>query len=144
MHRKLSLFAVLIFTNFLLLGCAGLQSGGAADTLVKLLTGQLGVTNDQAMGGVGSILSLGKERLSSMDFSTLTKFIPGADSFMKVAKSLGAVTGPVRNMTGLQSAFSKLGMGPEMIGKFAGVLNNSFKAAAGGDQAKSLLATVLK
>ena len=67
-------------------GCAQMQSMGlstsATDTLTSLLTSQLGVTSNQAMGGVGSILSLAKERLSAMNFTTLTSLIPGADTFM--------------------------------------------------------------
>src|SRR5262245_66656358 len=95
-----------------------MQSMGGTDTLTQLLTSQLGVTSNQAMGGTGSILSLAKERLSGMDFTTLTKFIPGSDTFMKVAKDLGAVTGPVGDQAGLTSAFSRMGMGPDMVLKF--------------------------
>ena len=72
-----------------LLGLRALQSMGGTDVLTGLLTNQLGVTSNQAMGGVGSILSLAKERLSGMDFTALTKLIPGADTYMKTAKEPG-------------------------------------------------------
>jgi len=142
MRHASALAAVLTLGAFLFSGCAEFQSMGGPEVLTKLLTGQLNVTQNQATGGVGSILSLAREKLSSMDFSTFTKFIPGSDTFMKAAQNLGAVTGPVRDLNGLQSAFSKLGMGPEMIGKFSGVLSD-FVGKAGGDQAKNLLAAVL-
>src|SRR5215467_3989251 len=103
MWLRRSMVPLLILTVFLHWGCAETQSMGQAmggtETLTKLLTSQLGVTSNQAMGGVGSILSLAKERLSGMDFTTLTKLIPGADSFMSAARNLGAVSGPVGDQT---------------------------------------------
>ena len=95
MRRGRAGVAPLVMTALLHGGCAGMPSMGASDILTGLLTNQLGVTSNQAIGGVGSILSLAKERLSSMDFMTLSKFIPGTDAYMKTAKDLGAVNGPV-------------------------------------------------
>jgi len=147
MWLRRSLVPLLILTAFLHWGCAEMQSMGQSmggtETLTKLLTSQLGVTSNQAMGGVGSMLSLAKERLSSMDFSTLTKFIPGSDTFMKTASDLGAVTGPVGDKAGLTSAFSRLGMGPEMVPKFTQSVSN-FVGKAGGEPARNLLATAVK
>ena len=123
-------------------GCAQMQSMGmsssATDTLTSLLTSQLGVTSNQAMGGVGSILSLAKERLSAMNFTTLTSLIPGADTFMQSAKSLGAVTGPVGDRAGLTAAFSRLGMGGDMVPKFTQILSD-FVGKAGGQPASNLV-----
>jgi Protein of unknown function VcgC/VcgE (DUF2780) len=133
----------LIVMTMLLSGCAHMQSAGLSDPLISMLTGQLNVTADQAQGGVGSILALAKEKLSSMDFTALTKLIPGADSYMKMAKNLGAVTGPVGDKSGLLSSFSKLGMGSDMVGKFSGVMSD-FLGKAGGEPAKNLLALVLR
>lgn len=52
---------------------------GRSDQLVKMITSTLGVTNNQAMGGVGSELTLAKEKLPGMEFSALAKAIPGSD-----------------------------------------------------------------
>lgn len=142
MFRR-SLALLLVVVSFLPLSCAELQSSGVTNVLTQLVTSQLGVTADQANGGVGSILSLAKEKLPSMDFTTLTKFIPGADSFMKAAKDLGAVTGPIGDQAGLTSAFSRLGMGSDMVPKFSQTMSD-FVGKAGGDQAKNLLASVMK
>jgi hypothetical protein len=89
------------------------------------------------------MLTLAKEKLSGMDFNALTKLIPGTDTYMKAAKDLGAVTGPVGDKAGLTSSFSKLGLGPDMVGKFTGVLSD-FVGKAGGEPAKNLLAAALK
>ena len=101
------------------------------------------MTSNQANGGVGSILSLAKEKLPSMDFNTLTKFMPGSDGFMKAATDLGAVSGPIGDQAGLQSAFSRLGMGRDMVPKFSQTMSD-FAGKAGGDQAKNLLASVMQ
>lgn len=123
-------------------GCAQMQSMGmstsSTDTLTSLLTSQLGVTSNQAMGGVGSILSLAKERLSAMNFTTLTSLIPGADTYMQSAKSQGAVTGPVGDRAGLTAAFSRLGMGGDMVPKFTQILSD-FVGKAGGQPASNLV-----
>lgn len=143
MARKPAFAFICLFAALLLAGCAEMQAMGGTNVLVKLLTGQLGVTSDQAMGGVGSILSLVKEKLPSMDFTTLSKFIPGADGFLTAAKDLGAVAGPIGDKAGLSAAFSRLGMGSDMVGKFTQVLSD-FVGKAGGETAKNLLAAGLK
>jgi hypothetical protein len=143
MWLRRSMFSLLILTAFLHWGCAEMQSMGGTETVTKLLTNQLGVTSNQAMGGTGAILSLAKERLSGMDFSALTKLIPGSDTFMKTAKDLGAVTGPVGGQAGLASAFSRLGMGPDMVPKFTQTLSD-FVGKGGGEPAKNLLASAVR
>lgn len=143
MYGISSLGVALIVMTMMLSGCAQMQSMGLSDPLISMLTGQLNVTPDQAQGGVGSILTLAKEKLSGMDFNALTNLIPGADSYMKTAKNLGAVTWPVGDKAGLTSSFSKLGMGSDMVGKFSGVLSD-FLGKAGGEPAKNLLASVLR
>ncbi|MBA5866354.1 MAG: hypothetical protein GDA67_06600 [Nitrospira sp. CR1.3] len=143
MHRFMivtSLFACAILG---LSGCAEMQSTGLTDVLVKSLTSQLNVTADQAKGGVGSTLSLAKEKLNGADFSSLTKYIPGSDTYMKAAKDLGAVTGPIKDQAGLTSAFSRLGMGQDMVPKFSQTLSD-YVGKAGGEQAKNMLAAVMR
>ena len=142
MIRRRWMCLFLVLGGMVSSGCAQMQSMGlstsATDTLTSLLTSQLGVTSNQAMGGVGSILSLAKERLSAMNFTTLTSLIPGADTFMQSAKSLGAVTGPVGDRAGLTSAFSRLGMGGDMVPKFTQLLSD-FVGKAGGQPASNLV-----
>jgi hypothetical protein len=138
MWLRRSMFWLLILTALLHWSCAEMQSMGGADVLTKLLTNQLGVTSNQAVGGVGSILSLAKERLSSMDFATVSQLIPGADTYMKSAKDLGAVTGPIGDRAGLTNAFSRLGMGSDMVPKFTQILSD-FVGKAGGQPASNLV-----
>ena len=142
MFRNAMLMASVVFAAALSSGCAEFQAMGGTNTLASLLASQLGVTQNQAMGGAGSVLSLAKETLPSMDFSTLTKLIPGADSLMKTATDLGAVTGPITNKAGLESAFSRLGMAADMVPKFIQSMGE-FVGKTGGDTAKNLLTSLL-
>ena len=55
MLNKLSMTPAVVLMAFLVSGCAGMTGG--SDQLMKMITSQLGVTNNQAMGGVGSELA---------------------------------------------------------------------------------------
>lgn len=141
-YRRGSIVALML-TTFLWSGCAELQSMGGTNALMSLLSQQLGLTTNQATGGTGSVLSLAKEKLPSGDFSSLSKLIPGSDSLMQSAKDLGAVTGPVKDKAGLEAAFSRLGMGNEMVPKFLQIMSD-FVGKTGGESAKNLLAMVMQ
>ena len=51
----------------------------STDALIGALTSQLGVSNDQARGGAGSLFGLAKDSLSPGDFSSLSSAVPGID-----------------------------------------------------------------
>jgi Protein of unknown function VcgC/VcgE (DUF2780) len=123
-------------------GCSSVESGmssaGSAMGLTNSLTSQLGVSPKQAAGGVGSIMNYAQSRLSPSDFGTISKAMPGVDSYMKTAdEALGGSN--ITSMAGLDSAFSKLGMNPDMVGKFVPIVSN-YVGEYGGGAAKSLLA----
>ena len=123
-------------------GCAQMESmtGGSPD-LISQLTKQTGVTEPQAAGGVGAMLQLAKEPLNAGQFDQVAKAIPGSQKYLDGAKKLlgGAKVG---DKAGLQSAFSKLGMSPDMVAKFKPIVTD-YAGKIGGEQAKSLLAGVL-
>ena len=103
---------------------------------------ELSISKDQAEGGIGSVLSLAKENLSASDFSQLSGMIPGAESYLGAAKSLGAVTGPLKNMAGLNGALGRLGMSPDVVSQFVPTLT-SMLGKFGGADAANLLTSAL-
>lgn len=110
-----------------------------SDTLVK----QVGVTSNQAEAGVGSILDLSKNKLSPSQFDQLIKPFPNADKYLKEAQNaLGPGTN-ITDMKGLTNAFNKLGMSPDMVGKFKPVVLD-YAGKVGGPTTKNLLASVLQ
>ena len=142
---RTSTLAALIVLAGLLSACAQMDSvmGVASSTgLTGTLVNRLGVTEPQAAGGVGSILAFAQQRLSAGDFDLVAKAIPGSEKYLGMAKQLlGGV--PVSDKAGLQGAFSKLGMSPDMVGKFSPIVTD-YVGKTGGQQAGNLLAGVLK
>jgi hypothetical protein len=131
---------------------AGTPAFAEEKGLVDLLSSQLGVTQTQAEGGAGSIFSLAKQNLSTEDFSTVAKAVPGIDKMMdavpKADKSSGALgglssmlggsSGKLGKMASLAGSFEKLGLSSDMIGQFTPIIFNYVKEK-GGDYAMKLL-----
>lgn len=135
-------FLILGAASATLAACNSIPGMKSADPLIGALTSQLGVTEAQAGGGVGSMLSLAKSKLTAENFSALSKAIPGAESYMKTAQdALGAGT-KITDTGGLNSAFSKLGMGPDMVAKFKPIVIDT-AGKLGGEPVKQMLAGVL-
>lgn len=121
--------------------------------LANQLTKQLSVTPEQATGGAGALFALAKSRMSFTDFSKVATVVPGMNGLLRAApkadatSGLGGVTGALPGgLGGLASAagsFQKLGMSPDMVGKFVPVLTN-FVQSKGGSSVASLLSGALK
>ena len=115
----------------------------SSDPLVGGLKSALGVTDAQAEGGLGSILKLAQEKLAKGDFDKIAQVIPGSQKYLDAAKQLGAVTGPLTNSAGLNSAFSRLGIPPDKAAKFTPTVLDAVEKV-GGDSVRDLLAGALK
>jgi hypothetical protein len=115
-----------------------MSSMGKAPDIVSSLTKSLGVTENQAAGGVGSVLTLAQEKLVAGDFDKVAAVIPGSQKYLDMAKSLGAVTGPIGNAAGLNSALGKLGISPSTASKFVPAVTDFVGKADGADVGKLL------
>ncbi|MGS0825634.1 DUF2780 domain-containing protein [Shewanella sp. 0m-8] len=73
--------------------------------LVGSVMSQLGLSQTQAKGGLGSLLSLAKSSLGSNDFSSIADSIPGIDGLLSAAPELNSDSG----MSGLLSKAGGLG-----------------------------------
>ena len=120
--------------------------------LVGQLAKELGSTPAQAEGAAGSLFGLAKSRLSAGDFSKVEAAVPGMNSLLKAAPPLGgsnplsAVTGTTGSIGGLAtvaSAFSKLGLKPELVSKAIPVITQ-YVTKSGGPGVASLLEGALK
>jgi hypothetical protein len=121
----------------------------ASPELVGALSKEIGATPEQAAGAAGALFGVAKSRLNANDFSQIATAVPGMDSLLKAAPTggapgapsqLGAATG---GLAGAASAFSKLGLSPDMVGKAVPVLT-SYVTKSGGSKVGSLLAGALK
>ena len=144
-------------------GTAGLQSAsqsGAAATaakaspeLVGMLSKEIGASPAQAAGAAGTLFGVAKSRLKADEFAQVAKAVPGMASLLGAAPAAGgaigtagalsALAGSAGGLASAASAFSKLGLKPEMVAKAAQVLT-SFVTKSGGASIGSLLAGALK
>lgn len=108
---------------------------GETQQLMGQLQSQLGVTETQAAGGTGALLQLAKSQLGTGPMNSLASKVSGLSSLLGNGSSLGeGLLSNISSMSGVQTAFSALGMEPGMIQQFVpvvlGFLAN--QGAAGG------------
>lgn len=122
----------------------------ASPELVGALSKEIGATPEQAAGAAGALFGVAKSRLKADEFSQVAKAVPGMDALLKAAPAasgasaaLSQVAGAAGGMTAAASAFSKLGLKPDMVAKAVPVVT-SFVGKSGGANVGSLLAGVLK
>jgi len=118
------------------------------NTLIDTLTNKLGVSQKQASGGVGSILSYAKSALPSNKYATVANAVPNASSLLEMAPkvssamsglgAMGTTSSSLGGMAALTSQFSSLGLNSGMITKFVPVILNYFKKS-GSTNAMSIL-----
>jgi hypothetical protein len=125
-------------------GCAtaGLPSGVTSNPLVSALTSGLGVSPEQAVGGTGAMMGYAQNKLSADQLGSITSAVPGLGDITKSAAPLigGAALNSLEDVT---HVFSKLGMGPDMVNKFAPVVGDAI-LKGGGSQAASLFTGLFK
>jgi uncharacterized protein VcgC/VcgE DUF2780 len=142
---------------------SGPQSGAAAQSaskaaqaspeLVGALSKEIGATPEQAAGAAGALFGVAKSRLKANEFSQVSNAVPGMDLLLKAAPtggngpaglaSLPTLGGSAAGLASAASAFSKLGLSPDMVGKAVPVLT-SFVTKSGGANVGNLLAGALK
>ena len=132
---------------------AASAAASASPELVGALSKEIGSTPEQAAGAAGALFGLAKTRLKADEFSQIAAAVPGMDALLKAAPPTGSpvgTTGPLPGAAGAAtglasatSAFTKLGLQPEMVSKAVPVLTQ-FVTKSGGAQVGSLLAGALK
>lgn len=108
----------------------------------SVLSKQLGLTADQSKGGIGAILGLAKEKLTSNDFDKIANAVPGSSGYVKKAKKMGLLDKPLGGKEGLATAFSKLGIPEDKATKLIPTVTD-LVGKMGGDQVKALLTSAL-
>lgn len=132
---------------------AATAAAKASPELVGALSKEIGATPEQAAGAAGALFGVAKSRLKADEFSQVANAVPGMDSLLKAAPAAGGTTGTSGALSQLAgsagglataaSAFSKLGLKPELVAKAVPVLT-SFVGKSGGAGVGSLLAGALK
>ncbi|CUR47636.1 DUF2780 domain-containing protein [Alloalcanivorax xenomutans] len=99
------------------------QVAGDAKNMVDTLSSDLGVSQAQAAGGSAALLALAQTKLDASQFSGVTDKVSGLDQMLGNSQEssglLGSVLGNVKSLQGVQTAFSAMGLSPDMVSQFA-------------------------
>jgi len=124
----------------------------ASTDLVGALSKEIGSSPEQAAGAAGALFGVAKSKLKPEEFAQVSKAVPGMDLLLKAAPAMGGGTaGAVSQvagagggaLAGAASAFSKLGLSPDMVSKAIPVLTQ-YVTKSGGANIGKLLAGALK
>ena len=123
----------------------------ASPELVSALSKEIGGTPEQAAGAAGALFGVAKSRLKPEEFSQVSKAVPGMSALLKAAPAaavgtsgaLAKMGGSASGLATAASAFSKLGLSPDMVSKAVPILT-SFVTKSGGADVGKLLAGALK
>lgn len=123
----------------------------ASPDLVAALSKEMGTTPEQSAGAAGALFGIAKSRLKAAEFAQIAKAVPGMSALLKAAPSGGAtansplsqVAASAGGLASASSAFSKLGLSPDLAAKAIPVLT-SFVTKSGGASVGNLLAGALK
>ncbi len=130
----------------------GLTLAGPLDSeLVSMLTKELSIKPDQALGGAGSILNFAKEKLSDDNFSKVASVIPGIDKLIDSAPEIGGLGKGLSKLTGgkigglasLAGSFKSLGLDAGMVNNFVPIILK-YVESKGGSRIMNVLSGVLK
>jgi hypothetical protein len=114
--------------------------------LIAQLVQQLGINEDQAAGGAGTIFKLVKEHLDASDFSQLSSAVsgietligqaPAAEGAAKLLGSFGSMFGGAASSAAtlgtVASAFKSLNLDVGMVAKFAPIILDFVRSKGGG------------
>jgi Protein of unknown function VcgC/VcgE (DUF2780) len=138
-------------------GAAAAQGVGASQmSLTDTLTRQLGISQNQALGGSGAIFKAAQGNMSPQDFTTLSQSVPEMNDMLSAAPEpdpISSMTGGVSSMMGgsdtnltstasLASSFQQLNLSPDMVGKFMPIVTDYIQNT-GGQAAAGLLQSAL-
>ena len=128
---------------------AAAAAAKASPELVGALSKELAATPDQAAGAAGALFGVAKSTLKADEFSQIAAAVPGMDALLKAAPpvadagAIGQLSKAAGGLAGAASAFSALGLKPDLVGKAVPVLTK-FVSKSGGATVGNLLASALR
>lgn len=110
--------------------------------LTDILVQQLGVSQQQALGGAGAIFQAAQASMSSQAFSVLSQSLPGMSAMLEAAPvaqtplsglsgMMGDAGSTLNNATSLATSFQQLNLSPDMIGQFIPIVMNYVRNTSG-------------
>ncbi len=138
----------LLLSLVLLVACSAVVAMDVGG-LLGATTSQLGVTSEQASGGMGALLGAAKSNMGGDKYGELLSMAPGFKGLAGTGgESSGGLMGSAASMLGSDSSlgqaaqladtFDSLGLSSDMIGEFAKVALD-YAQSEGGAKAMELL-----
>ena len=128
-------------------GAASVPGMGASQiSLTDMLTRQLGISQQQALGGAGAIFQAAQGNMKPQAFTTLSQSIPGMNNMLNAAPvipdSISNMAGGVSSMMGgtgnalgntasLATSFQQLNLSPDMVGQFIPIITDYVRNSSG-------------
>lgn len=110
--------------------------------LIANLEDQLGLSEAQTRGALGTLLVFARDRLPQPQFNDLASRMPNAEQIIEQVKARGIVTRALDDKDDYEKALSNLGIPPATASKFAPAVLQ-WLGARGYDQERDILAGVL-
>ena len=126
-------------------------SSAATSSLTDMVVSQLGVTESQAKGGLGTLFGLAQANLGEADFSSLSSAVPemgallsaapavseGTEGLTSLMGNAGKYAQALQSTTRAYSQFKSLGLGVDQIPGYIDV-TNEFLESQGNPDAMTL------
>jgi hypothetical protein len=131
-------------------------AAGDGTGLLGMLTHQLGISEQQASGGIGALMNVVKQNLAAGDYRRLLGGAPDLGTLAGAAPpaaapapsgGMGGLLGSAGSLLGhpglnqmgqLTQSFAGLGLSPDMVAKFAKVALQYVQGSGGADLMKLL------
>ncbi|WP_394249315.1 DUF2780 domain-containing protein [Vibrio profundi] len=105
--------------------------------LTETVATQASVTTEQAAGGIGSLLAVAQNSLSSADNKELNDLIPGMSSLQQTG-----LTALLSDNAAVSGAFKSLGMDPTLISTFAPIILQALQSQGASDSLLGSLGSI--
>jgi len=98
-----------------------LSQAESNSALLTQLTNQLPVSETQAAGGVGSLLTLAQNQLSDTNSAELESLLPGLDQLTSLAGSSSTLSS-ITDLAAVNKIFNQLGLDSSMVSQYAPII----------------------
>lgn len=125
-------------------GATGITTGQVG--LTDILTRQLGISQQQALGGAGAIFQVAQASMTPQAFSALSQSLPGMNAMLSaapvmrspilglnehVSSMIGGAGTTLNSAASLAASFQQLNLAPEMVGQFIPIMTDYVRNTSG-------------
>lgn len=141
-------FTIILLFTVILTGCMGGKgTTGTGKTnsagLIGSISGQLGITEDQAMLGTTAVLILARTKMTPEEFNKVTSTMVGVNTLLTNTNNLSKLPTSIASMTELYATFNSLGLKSGLVDSIIPIVL-TYAQISGGNNTYLPLQTALK